>query len=82
MEGAVENRDNRSASRQYGDVLFDLVRLARFIDVHPEIALTRTVQKFVRRFKKMEALIAGRGRDLEALSADEVSFFWQQAAQH
>ena len=81
LEAAIKKASTAPGPRQYGDMLFDLVRLAPFIDVHPEIALTGSIRKFIRRFKKMEGLIADSGRDLEALSDDETSLFWQQAAQ-
>ncbi len=81
LETAAGKTDNDSAPRLYGNVLLDLVKLARFIDVHPEIALTGSIQTFIRQFKKMEALIADSGRQLEVLDDDETAIFWQRAGQ-
>ncbi len=80
LTAVVEKTDKEAAARQYGEALFSLVKLARFIDVHPEIALTGSIQTFVKRFKKMEGLITDSGRDLDTLSEDEMQLFWQRAA--
>ena len=42
---------------EFGDLLFSLVNYARFIDLSPESALSKTNQKFIARFQLMEKLI-------------------------
>lgn len=39
---------------EYGDLLFSMVNIARFLSIHPEEALIRANQKFVRRFQYIE----------------------------
>jgi len=64
---------------EVGDLFFVLVNLARFLDVDPESALRRTTQKFRRRFELMEAQAHAEGRNLEAMSIDEMEELWQKS---
>jgi len=64
---------------ELGDVLFSLVNVARLAGIHPETALSRSTQKFMRRFKQMEAQAADQGRDLETMSKDEMERLWVAA---
>ena len=64
---------------EVGDLFFVLVNLARFLDVDPESALRRTTRKFRRRFELMEAQAHAEGRNLEAMSIDEMEELWQKS---
>ncbi len=52
---------------EIGDLLFSAVNLARFAKVDPEQALNRSVQKFVDRFRAMEAKIMLDKRNLPSI---------------
>jgi uncharacterized protein YabN with tetrapyrrole methylase and pyrophosphatase domain len=54
-----------------------MVNVARFGGVHPETALTAAVQKFERRFRRMEAMAADSGRDLESMPQNEKDRIWE-----
>ena len=62
---------------EFGDLLFTLVNVARFAGFHPETALTGSVNKFVRRFKAMEAQLLARGLEVGALSPAELDTCWE-----
>jgi len=61
---------------EFGDVLFSIVNYARFINVNPEDALRGTIEKFSRRFREMEKSFISEGRDVHALSLDEMDARW------
>ena len=61
---------------EVGDLLFTMVNLARRLQVEPELALRHTNAKFRRRFAAMEA---ASPEPLEAMSADQLEFLWNQA---
>lgn len=63
--------------REFGDMLFTLVNLGRFSGVHPETALMAAVQKFERRFRRMEKIIADSGRTLAAVPQSEKDMIWE-----
>lgn len=66
-------------TEEFGDVLFTLVNVGRLAGIHPETALSRATEKFVRRFKRMEQMAADQGRTLESVSREEMEAFWGSA---
>ena len=53
---------------EFGDVVFSLVNLARFIKVNPEDALRQAANRFVERFQFIEAQATASGRTVGELS--------------
>ncbi|MBK7969101.1 MAG: nucleoside triphosphate pyrophosphohydrolase [Bacteroidetes bacterium] len=64
---------------EFGDLLFSLVNLSRFIDVNPDEALERTNRKFVARFKYLENAVLEQGKKLTDMSLSEMDTFWNEA---
>ncbi len=64
---------------EFGDVLFSLVNLSRFIDVNPDEALERTNLKFISRFRFLEDAARANGRNLNDMSLEEMDVYWNQA---
>lgn len=62
---------------ELGDLLFAAVCLGRMLGVDPEVALNRSTDKFVNRFRAVEKLSAGR--DMKQLTAEEYLTLWEQA---
>lgn len=61
---------------EIGDLLFSAVNLARFAKVDPEQALNRSVQKFVDRFRAMEAKIMLDKKDFSQYTLEELDGIW------
>jgi tetrapyrrole methylase family protein/MazG family protein len=64
---------------EFGDVLFSLVNLARFIKVNPEDALRQAVNRFVERFQFIEAQATASSRTVGDLSFEEMDRLWNEA---
>ena len=64
---------------EFGDVLFSLVNLARFIKVNPEDALRQSANRFVERFQFIEAEAASSGRAVGDLPFEEMDQLWEEA---
>lgn len=64
---------------EYGDLLFSVVNLGRFLGADPETALTAASNKFISRFEKMESIASKDGKSLENMSADEYDKLWNSA---
>ncbi len=77
-EGQDPSRQDEIAS-EFGDVLFSLVNLARFVKVNPEDALRRSINRFVERFRFIEEQAARSGRAVVDLSLDEMNRLWDEA---
>lgn len=64
---------------EFGDILFVFANLARHLKVEPEQALRGANAKFVRRFTRIEALLAERGKTPEASTLEKMDALWNQA---
>lgn len=71
--------DLQKAAVEFGDIIFTLSNVARFMGFHPESALTAAIQKFEARFRHMEAAFADQGREIESASRAEMDAAWETA---
>ena len=77
LRSAVESGTN--FEEELGDVLFAAVKVGRFCGVDPEAALSKTCEKFIARFRKVEETVNARGEDISALPLDELMALWNNA---
>jgi nucleoside triphosphate diphosphatase len=77
-DGTTTARQQEIAA-EFGDVLFSLVNLARFVKVNPEDALRLSINRFVERFQFIEQQASGSGRTINDLSIEEMNRLWEEA---
>lgn len=65
--------------REMGDLLFAVVNWSRWLKIDPETALREANARFAARFAQMEAAVRAQGRELNALTLDELDALWEQA---
>ena len=63
---------------EFGDLLFALVNTGRFLNVDPEQALRQSTEKFERRFRALEEAVRTSGREISALSLQELDTIWDE----
>ena len=63
---------------EFGDLLFALVNTGRFLNVDPEQALRQSTEKFERRFRALEEAVRTSGREISALSLQELDEIWDE----
>ncbi len=73
---SAQGGDQANIEEEFGDVLFSLVNLARFMKLDPEAALERTNRKFISRFRFIEE---HAGRNLTEMTLEELDDLWNQA---
>jgi nucleoside triphosphate diphosphatase len=78
-EAAVSAADPEGIAEELGDTLFALVNWGRLLQVEPEAALRAANEKFERRYAAMETMIAARGLQAAALSAEQWEQLWVEA---
>ncbi|NLC70550.1 MAG: nucleoside triphosphate pyrophosphohydrolase [Desulfuromonadaceae bacterium] len=78
---ACGNRSPVGIENEFGDLLFSLVNLARFLDISAEDALRKTIGRFQRRFEFIEENLREKGKTIEESSLDEMNLFWERAKQ-
>ncbi|HWI53873.1 MAG TPA: nucleoside triphosphate pyrophosphohydrolase [Symbiobacteriaceae bacterium] len=66
---------------EVGDLLFAVVNLARMLKVDPELALSGTTAKFIRRFQHIERRAAEQGRVLSEMTLSDMDLLWDEAKQ-
>jgi len=71
--------DSGKVEEELGDLLFVVANLARHLGIDPEGALRGANQKFMRRFGRIEALLAAEGRTPAQSTLAEMDRLWDQA---
>lgn len=79
LEEARRSGDRAAMFEEIGDILFAIVNVARFLKVDPEIALGKTVDKFVARFKHIESRADEANRQIEDMTLEEMDALWEEA---
>jgi len=74
-----ENPNPGKLEEEFGDLLFSLINLARFIKVDPEHALELTNLKFIKRFQYIEEKARAQRRNLKDMTLEEMDAFWNEA---
>ena len=67
-----------SAEMEGGDLLFAAINTLRLRGINPEMALIRSVEKFVRRFSLVEERVLASGRDMKSLSLAELDAIYDE----
>ncbi len=75
----VEKGDAKKTEQEFGDLIFSLINVSRYLKVDPESALERTNKKFIKRFTYLEEKSAEAGRQLSDMTLTEMDEIWEEA---
>jgi tetrapyrrole methylase family protein/MazG family protein len=79
LHEARQHGHEAEVDHEYGDLLFTLANLGRFLGTDPEGSLRRATNRFSERFTKVEAQAEAMGRPLQSLSPAEWDGLWEKA---
>lgn len=79
LQAAVSGGERQQIADEFGDILFTLVNLSRFLNVHPEQSLRMSCVKFRQRLDRVGDLADSRGLRLAEMTASELDALWAQA---
>jgi tetrapyrrole methylase family protein/MazG family protein len=65
--------------KEFGDVLFSFINVARFFQINPEEALLATNQKFTRRFQFVETRVRESNKPFQDHTLEELDRYWDEA---
>lgn len=82
LEELIEARDHKEREEEFGDLLFSLGSLARWLQVDPEQALIRANQKFVQRFSYLEEKASELGQPIQEISMQQLDAWWNEAKKY
>lgn len=80
FQQAVFAKESDRVLSLLGQVLFATVRAARIAGIHPDTALKSEVDKYERRFRMLETMVAAEGKSLDSCSQSELQRLWNETA--
>ncbi|UCD17634.1 MAG: nucleoside triphosphate pyrophosphohydrolase, partial [Candidatus Zixiibacteriota bacterium] len=79
LEAEIKKGGDGRLEEEIGDLLFVVSSLARKLDINPEQALNKTLDKFARRFNYIEDKVRESGKSFGDFTLDELETWWQEA---
>lgn len=79
LEEAIASKNPEVIEEELGDLLFAIVKVARFQNVDPERALNRACEKFMLRFSRVEGAAQEMGSSLSELSFENLDALYRKA---
>lgn len=76
LEEAI-SQDNGRIDEEFGDLMFSMINLSRFLGLNAENSLTNATSKFINRCIDIELLSLEREKKLSQMSAEEIDILWQ-----
>jgi len=78
LKEAIQSNNSSAISEEFGDLLFALVNLSRFLKVNPEESLRQATKKFNTRFRKVEQTMKQEGKSLKDATLEEMDAVWNR----
>lgn len=78
LKQALSQANPAEIELEFGDLLFTMVNLSRFIGVNPEDALRKAIEKFSTRFRELENEAARTHNSLENMDLEAMDRIWEQ----
>ena len=79
LEQALSAGQAADIQEELGDLIFSAVNVSRFVGVDAEEALTKSCDKFIDRFEKVEALARERSVDMHKADINMLVSLWKKA---
>ncbi len=78
LRQAQSDQSTEAIEDEFGDLLFSVVNTARFLQINPEDALRRSVDKFERRFRAIESELNKSNRSMRDTALSELDELWDE----
>jgi len=78
LTGALDKNDDKKVREEIGDLIFSIVNLARHWGFNSEQLMMDANQKFIKRFKRMEAELRASGSCMDKADMDEMNRVWDK----
>ena len=79
LKEAMSGDDPGRMEHEFGDILFAMVNLARFLNLNPEVAMISANDRFERRFREMEKIASKTGCSIEDADMATLDRLWEEA---
>jgi len=78
LEEEMKSGNSEGIEKEWGDLVFSLVNLARHLKLDSEGAAHKAIEGFIERFGKIEDLAASKGKELSDLTLVELDELWEE----
>lgn len=78
LKKVIETGGSAEITEEFGDLLFSVVNLSRFLKINSEQALSLATDKFINRFELVEKLALKRGIDMKDATLEELDRLWDE----
>ena len=76
---ALSLQNRRRIREEIGDLLFVMANVSRFLEINPEEALKKTLEKFVSRFHYIETSLQREGKSFLQSNLIEMDRLWEES---
>ncbi|MHC1749009.1 MAG: nucleoside triphosphate pyrophosphohydrolase [Cellulosilyticaceae bacterium] len=78
VENELKNQDLEALEEEIGDLLLSIVNLSNFLEINPEFALTKSLEKFINRFRYIENSAFAMRKQLSEMTLQEMDSLWNK----
>ncbi|OCL25746.1 nucleoside triphosphate pyrophosphohydrolase [Orenia metallireducens] len=79
LKAEIKKNNTKEIKEEFGDLLFSLVNIAKFLDIDAESSLRQTINKFKYRFNYIEERVDEQNKELTDFSLEELDKLWEEA---
>jgi tetrapyrrole methylase family protein/MazG family protein len=78
LQESIKNKEQKSIEKEWGDLIFSLVNLGRFLKIDAEASTHDAIDVFIERFNRMEEKAKERDKTLSELTLKEMDELWEE----
>ena len=79
FEQALKTKNKRKIEEELGDIFFSWVNLSRHLNIDPELALTKAIDKFIARFNRIEKTLIQKKIGFDQTDLPFLDSLWEKA---
>ncbi|KRT64733.1 MAG: MazG family protein [Candidatus Dadabacteria bacterium CSP1-2] len=78
LQKAISSNEQNSIEKEWGDLIFSLVNLARFLKIDAEVSAHKAIDVFIERFNRIEEKAKDMDKTLSELTLKEMDELWEE----
>lgn len=78
LQKAIEEGKKSSIEKEWGDLVFSLVNIGRFLKLDAEVSAHRAIDEFINRFNRVEEKAKERNKTLSELTLRDMDELWEE----
>src|SRR3972149_6283196 len=78
LQKAIQTNEQNLIEKEWGDLIFSLVNLTRFLKIDAEVSAHKAIDVFIERFQRIEEKAKERDKSLSELTLKEMDGLWEE----